>query len=87
MAFNPAVESSIVLIWVKFPDLPYCLFYKTALTKIASSIGRPLKLDYETKTQNRPAFARVCIELDILADRSDEISIEMGNIHIAKKVL
>lgn len=87
MDFNPAVESSIVSIWVKLPELPYYLFHKSALTEIARTIGNPLKLDYETEKQSRPAFARICIELDIFAERPNLISIEMGNYYIDQKVI
>lgn len=82
MDFNRTVESLIVPVWVRFPNLPYCLFHKAALTKIASMIGKPLKLDHETKAQSRPTFARICVKMDILVERPKTIFIEMRNICI-----
>lgn len=87
MHFNPKVESSIVPIWAKLPELPYCLFHKEALVEIANAIGRPLKLDHEIETQNRPSFARICVEIDIMAGKLNSITIEMGDTCIEQRII
>lgn len=87
MDFNPAVESSIAPVWIKLPELPYNLFHKSTLGEIANSIGKPLKLDCETENQSRAAFAKICVEVDILVKRPASIAIAMRDTYINQKVI
>ncbi|KAK4382269.1 hypothetical protein Sango_3081300 [Sesamum angolense] len=43
--FTPEQESSIIPVWVCFPELPAHLFHKDALFAVASMIGTPLQID------------------------------------------
>ncbi|KAL2224232.1 UNVERIFIED_CONTAM: hypothetical protein Sindi_3104900 [Sesamum indicum] len=43
--FTPSKESSIVPVWVSFPELPAHLFRKEVLFTVASMIGTPLQID------------------------------------------
>lgn len=87
MAFNLAIESSVVLVWIRFPELTYCLFHKSALVEIVSSIGKPLKLDHEIKTQSRPAFVKIYVKMDILAEKPSIIAIAIEETCINQKVV
>ncbi|KAL0367745.1 UNVERIFIED_CONTAM: hypothetical protein Sradi_3664600 [Sesamum radiatum] len=64
--FNPKIESSVVPVWIRFPELPFHLFQKKALFGIASLIGSPLKIDEATADGIRPSVARVCVEIDLM---------------------
>lgn len=39
--FNPAVESSVAPVWIKLPNLLYCLFHKEALWRLPVLWGNP----------------------------------------------
>ena len=63
--FKADHEASIAPIWVSFPELPLPFFNMKYLNKIASLIGRPLKVDAATSDFRRSSVARVLIELDV----------------------
>lgn len=52
-----------VPVWVKLPDLKLHYFNATVLSGLGSLIGKPLFMDKLTTTQNRIAFARICVEI------------------------
>ncbi|KAL0284596.1 UNVERIFIED_CONTAM: hypothetical protein Sangu_2817300 [Sesamum angustifolium] len=56
--FTPEQESSIIPIWVNFPELPAHLFRKDALFAIANNIGTPLQIADSTLNQSNLAKAR-----------------------------
>ncbi|KAL0283313.1 UNVERIFIED_CONTAM: hypothetical protein Sradi_7233500 [Sesamum radiatum] len=56
--FTPTQESSVVPIWVSFPELPAHLFRKDALFSIASMIGSPLQVDDLTLNKSKLSLAR-----------------------------
>lgn len=85
--FNSAIESPLAPVWVRLPKLPYCLFHKAALVEIVNSIGKPLKVDHETEVQSRPAYARICVEMNVLHPRPDSVAIVMGEYCIEQKVI
>ncbi|EOY02242.1 Uncharacterized protein TCM_016767 [Theobroma cacao] len=64
--FESDKESSIVPVWISFPNLRAHLFEKSALLLIAKAIGNPLGVDEATANGTRPSVARVCIEYDCL---------------------
>ncbi|WRX28179.1 Ribonuclease H domain - like 10 [Theobroma cacao] len=64
--FESEKESSIVPVWISFPNLRAHLFEKSALFLIAKAIGNPLGVDEATANGTRPSVARVCIEYDCL---------------------
>ncbi|VFQ67106.1 unnamed protein product [Cuscuta campestris] len=59
------MENPVMPIWIAFPDLPIHLHDKRALHLISSSIGTPLKVDFNTLNFSRPGLARCCVEVDI----------------------
>ncbi|EOY06959.1 Uncharacterized protein TCM_021521 [Theobroma cacao] len=62
--FQPEKESSLVPVWISFPNLRAHLYEKSALLMIAKSVGRPLFVDEATANGTRPSVARVCVEYD-----------------------
>lgn len=62
------------------PRLPVHLFAQPALFRIASLIGRPLRLDNATRTLKLPGVARLQVELDVLKERPKQIWIGMGSL-------
>lgn len=61
------------------PLLPFHFYNKEALYSIARLIGEPLKVDASTVTLARPSTARVCVELDLLKERLEEIYVVNGS--------
>ncbi|CAI9112538.1 OLC1v1012999C1 [Oldenlandia corymbosa var. corymbosa] len=64
--FNTEHESSIVPVWIAFEGLPLHRFNAEYLSKLASIVGTPLKIDVPTLNLSRPSIARVCIEVNLL---------------------
>ncbi|EOY08452.1 Uncharacterized protein TCM_022902 [Theobroma cacao] len=64
--FETEKESSIVPIWISFPNLKAHLFEKLALLLIVKAIGNPLYVDKATTNGTWPSVARFCIEYDCL---------------------
>ncbi|KAL2229596.1 UNVERIFIED_CONTAM: hypothetical protein Sindi_1939300 [Sesamum indicum] len=74
---TPSKESSIVPVWVSFPELPAHLFRKEVLFMVASMIGTPLQIDDATLNQSKLSKARACIELDLLKPRLENFQIQI----------
>lgn len=81
---KPAQEQpSKIPAWVKFHDLPFELWNKELLSRIASTIGRPLHVDQATaKSAKQPGLihtktskARICIEINAEHDLPEEVTI------------
>ncbi|CAI0419812.1 unnamed protein product [Linum tenue] len=60
---DPLPETMIV--WVQLPELKIHFYHKVVLTTLGNLIGRTIKLDYDTLTQQRAKFARPAVEVDI----------------------
>ena len=63
--FKTHQESTIVPVWVSFPALPLSLFNKKYISKLASLLGRSLRVDSTTLKLKRPSVAQVMIKMDI----------------------
>nr|XP_027120477.1 uncharacterized protein LOC113737442 [Coffea arabica] len=68
LEFKADQELSIAPIWVCFPELPIPFFQQTQLFKLASTLGRPLKIDASTSDMRRPSVARVLVELNFASN-------------------
>ncbi|CAL1375132.1 unnamed protein product [Linum trigynum] len=53
------------LVWVRLPELPVEFVNQEAVERIASRIGRPVKVDRATMVGDRVKFGRVCVEIDL----------------------
>ncbi|OMO84846.1 reverse transcriptase [Corchorus capsularis] len=61
---NSNVIKSIVA-WIRLPQLPLEYYTNMAIRRIASKVGRVIRLDKTTESVVRGGFARVCVELDL----------------------
>jgi len=72
-------EMSQVLVWIKFPNLPLKCWTPRCLSKLASVLGKPLQCDKLTATKERVSYARVLVEVDLLADLRSSINVTLPN--------
>ena len=63
--FKANKEVSIAPVWVSFLGLPLPFFGRNPLNKLASVLGRLLKIDAVTRDLRRPFVARVLVEIDV----------------------
>ncbi|KAL4369591.1 hypothetical protein GQ457_05G011030 [Hibiscus cannabinus] len=56
---------SQIMVWVRLPKLPYRYYTKSLFRHIASSIGKVVKVDYNTTEGRRGRFARLVIIVDL----------------------
>ncbi|KAL0454903.1 UNVERIFIED_CONTAM: hypothetical protein Slati_0829500 [Sesamum latifolium] len=75
--FDPQIESSIVPIWIRLPELPVHLFEKNALFTLVAKIGKPLRIDEPTADLSRSDLVRVCVELDLTATKVQAIYLKI----------
>uniref|UniRef100_A0A3N7G3J5 DUF4283 domain-containing protein n=1 Tax=Populus trichocarpa TaxID=3694 RepID=A0A3N7G3J5_POPTR len=66
-------------VWVRFPNLPLQCWSPLCLSKLASVIGKPVHSDTSTNSMTRLSYARVLIEIDLLADLPTSINIILPN--------
>ncbi|CAN0881742.1 hypothetical protein LINGRAHAP2_LOCUS14410 [Linum grandiflorum] len=53
------------MVWVTLPDLPIEFYNPIAITRIASRIVKPVRVDRATQEGARGKYARVCVEVDL----------------------
>ncbi|XP_050216415.1 uncharacterized protein LOC126667478 [Mercurialis annua] len=68
--WNPAFSSdntaaTLVTARVRFPGLPIQYYHNHVLNAIANTIGKVIKIDYNTEAKERGKFARLAINLDL----------------------
>ncbi|XVE50375.1 hypothetical protein DITRI_Ditri01bG0157700 [Diplodiscus trichospermus] len=56
---------SKIPIWIQLGNVPLELFTQRGLSYIASAVGRPLYMDRITASQQRLAYAKVCLQIDV----------------------
>ncbi|KAF9670988.1 hypothetical protein SADUNF_Sadunf12G0000100 [Salix dunnii] len=84
--FVPEKESSIVPVWISFPNLRYHLYEGSALMNLAKSLGPPIQMDEATAKGTRPSKARVCIEFDCLVVPPTEIWVQVRSRESGKNL-
>ncbi|KAL0394552.1 UNVERIFIED_CONTAM: Transposon Ty3-G Gag-Pol polyprotein [Sesamum latifolium] len=84
--FTTAHESSIVPIWVSFPELPAHLFKKDMLFALANFIGKPLQIANSTFNHSSLSKARVCIKIDLLKTPLEEVDLKIHGETIVQKI-
>ncbi|XP_026459012.1 uncharacterized protein LOC113359628 [Papaver somniferum] len=67
--WHPLIEQEIATMksvptWVNLRKVPLHMWNATALSKIASLIGKPIMMDKFTLSRSRMSFARVLVEID-----------------------
>ncbi|VFQ59730.1 unnamed protein product, partial [Cuscuta campestris] len=68
-----------VPVWVACPKLPIYLHDQRALALIASSLGRPLKVDENTLNFSRPDLALFCVEVDVSKPLPAKVHLKLGD--------
>nr|TKR79425.1 hypothetical protein D5086_0000272650 [Populus alba] len=68
-----------VLVWIKFPNLPLKCWSPRCLSKLSSVLGKPIQSDKLTATKERVSYARVLVEIDLLADLRSFINVILPN--------
>ncbi|KAJ6911895.1 hypothetical protein NC652_022244 [Populus alba x Populus x berolinensis] len=74
-----SLEMPIVLVWVKFPNLPLKCWSIKCLSKIASVLGKPIQSDMLTSSMFRLSYARVLVEVNLLSDLPYSIKVTLPN--------
>jgi len=72
-------KMSQVPVWIKFPYLPLKCWTPRCLSKLASVLGKPIQCDKLTSTKERLSYARVLVEVDLLADLRSSINVVLPN--------
>jgi len=72
-------EMTQVPVWIKFPNLPLKYWTPRCLSKLASVLGKPIQCDKLTSTKERLSYARVLVEVDLLADLRSSINVILPN--------
>ncbi|CAI0385447.1 unnamed protein product [Linum tenue] len=54
-----------VVAWVRFPGFPVQYYHSHLLKTIGNSLGRTIRIDYNTEAAQRGKFARIAVELDV----------------------
>lgn len=67
--------------WVKIHKLPLECWTAECISRIASTIGKPLHVDIATAKQQRIDFGRVCIEVSA-KELPRDIQIKLGHLSV-----
>ncbi|KAL9308483.1 putative transcription factor interactor and regulator CCHC(Zn) family [Arabidopsis thaliana] len=64
--FEPMKDEIVTTpVWVRLSNIPLNLYDKSILMKLATGLGKPLKVDEMTLNYERARFARVCVEINL----------------------
>ncbi|XP_072058140.1 uncharacterized protein [Arachis hypogaea] len=53
------------MVWVRIARLSIWYYHERAMMRIASAIGKPIKIDLATKSAERGKFARACVQVNL----------------------
>lgn len=53
------------MMWIRFPGLNLYFYDESVMLSLATTVGRPIKVDANTLDVKRGKFARVCVEVDM----------------------
>ena len=77
-------------VWIQLGNIPLELFTQKGISYIASAIGNPLYMDRITASQQRLAFAKVCVEIEVSMEMVRSIEVEVRNgstVHVMVEYL
>ncbi|XP_072065876.1 uncharacterized protein [Arachis hypogaea] len=64
--FRPCEDSfGDTMVWVRIARLSIWYYHERAMMRIASAIGKPIKIDLATKLAERGKFARACVQVNL----------------------
>ncbi|KAL4297759.1 hypothetical protein GQ457_12G019230 [Hibiscus cannabinus] len=67
---------SHIMVWVRLPKLPYRYYTKSLFRYIAATIGKVVRVDYNTSEGKRGRFARLAIIVDLNKPLISELVID-----------
>lgn len=62
---SPTATVDHTLVWIRFPGLNLVYYDESFLLALASTVGRPIRVDTNTLKVERGRFARICVEIDL----------------------
>ncbi|CAL1403060.1 unnamed protein product [Linum trigynum] len=75
--FNPkTAEVASTMVWARFTGIPIEFINTEVVERIASKIGRPVKVDRPTQNGDMGRFARVCVEVYLTNPLLSQFKIE-----------
>lgn len=79
LMMDPTLEQpSSIPAWIKIHKLPLEFWTADCFSCIASTIGKPLHVDKDTKKRKRLDYARVCVEIDVRTELPDDVKITVN---------
>lgn len=75
----------ILPLWVTFPNLPLHLWGEKCLSKIASTVGKPIATNECTAKKLRISYARVLIEVDVTQKPRETVCIKDHNRRVLEQ--
>ncbi|XP_043705225.1 uncharacterized protein LOC122655038 [Telopea speciosissima] len=64
------------LTWIQLPGLPQEYWHEDIILSITKAVGRPIAIDRRTKNSYFGHYARVCVDVDDVVPRVDEVYVE-----------
>lgn len=62
---SPNAKIQNAMVWIRFPGLNLLYYDENVLLRLASVIGKPIRVDQNTLNVERGRFARVCMEIGL----------------------
>lgn len=62
---SPTAKIDKTMVWICFLGLNLLCYDESILLALASTVGKPIKVDHNTLDVQRGRFARVCVEVDL----------------------
>ncbi|XP_020230289.1 uncharacterized protein LOC109811065 [Cajanus cajan] len=62
---SPTAKIEKTMVWICFPGLNLFYYDESILLAYATTVGKPVKVDNNTKEVRKGCFARVCVEINL----------------------
>lgn len=79
-------QPSTISAWIKFHKLPLECWTEVCLSRIASSVGKPLHVDKATANKQRLDYARICVEIDAGDDLPTEVMVKVNGESVVVEI-
>ncbi|XP_009766744.1 uncharacterized protein [Nicotiana sylvestris] len=77
--FKSNKNTSLALVWINLPDLPWHYYEWASLCRIVGPIGTAIVMDKATQTKTRPTTAKMRIEIDLLKPLITDVQVTIQN--------
>ena len=71
-------------VWIHLGNIPLELFTPNGLSYITNALGTPLYMDHVMASQQRLAYAKICVELEVTMEIPQCIEVVMRDGSVAK---